>query len=226
MYNYKDIFYSFSLDEVSGFEDIKRAVAELSLIPEGFSNELVYNHTGKDKHARLRESLDSKPNVERDLKREANMNLHKILPILKEGKFTAVKDKEWGLRPGHICFNNAYRRLEKLNDLVNKLFDFQCEVAGDFLYPPNGFRIWHTNKYDLESWFVFFVDTDEERQSFFKFVNPKTGEVITHWDEPLSMNIFRINKSELFWHCIGTLDCNRWSQGFTIPNNWKEKIEL
>lgn len=226
MYNYKDIFYSFSLDEVSGFEEIKKAVEELSYIPEDFTNELVYNHSGKEIHARLRESLESGPNVKRDLQREAKMNLHKVLPILKEGKFNSVKDKKWGLRPGHICFNNAFRRLEKLHDLVNDLFDFECEVAGDFLYPPNGFRIWHTNKYDLESWFVFFVDTDKEGQSFFKFVDSETNEVITHWDEPMSMNIFRINTTELFWHCIGTKDCNRWSQGFSLPNNWKEKIEL
>ncbi len=227
MYNYKDIFYSFSLDEVNGFEEIKKAVEELSYIPQNFTNELVYDHSGKEQHARLRESLESEPRVKRDLRHEAKMNLHKVLPILEKKEIGATDKEKWGLRPGHICFSNAFGRLKHLHELVNGLFEYESEVTGDFLYPPNGFRIWHTNKYDeFEGWSIFFVDVDKPQQSFFKFMDDETNEVITHWDEPLSMNIFKINKNKLFWHCIGTKDCNRWSQGFSLPDNWKEKVIL
>ena len=226
MYNYKNIFYSFSLDELEGFEEIRKATSELSYIPKDFKNEMVYDSFREERYAKLRSSLDSMPDKYKDLEREAKMHLNKVLPLLGKENTTLPSQKRWGLRPGHISFNNTFNRLGKLQSLMNNLFDFDCKIAGDFLYPPHGFRVWHTNKFDLESWFAFFVDVDKPDQSFFKFVDSETDKLITYWDKPKTVTIFRIDKSELFWHCIGTKDCNRWSQGFTIPNNWNKKIKL
>jgi hypothetical protein len=226
MINYNDLFYSFQLDEIKGFEEIKRTALELSVIPNDFDLTMLHANIGIERHQYLRNSLEELPDKEKELKCEAKMHLNKVLPILNSN----IKDsnhresKEWSFRPGHIAFNPQFHRLKNLNQLLNDFFKFNCIDAGDFYYPPNGFRSWHTNKYDLESWFAFFVDVDQPKKSFFKFIDPETNELITHWDEPKTINIFKIKKLDLFWHCIGTTEGNRWSQGFTIPGNWKEKL--
>lgn len=226
MFQYKDLFYSFHLHEVKGLGEIKSAALALSTIPADFQEAKLHEGLGFDRFMSMRKSLDIMPDKKQALELEAKGHLKKILPRLKpEIADTSHKpDKEWSLRLGHIAFNPAFERLDRLNGLLNSFFDFECVDAGDFLYPPYGFRLWHTNKFDLESWFIFFVDINKPRGSFFKFIDPETNELITHWDEPGTANIFRINTTDLFWHCIGTEDCHRWSQGFTIPDNWREKL--
>lgn len=226
MVQYKDLFYSFHLNEIPDFDQIGSATLTLSTIPADFEEVKLHERLGFDRYISMRKSLDVLPDKKQALELEAKGHLNKVLPRLKpEIEDTNHKsDKEWSFRPGHIAFNPTFNRLNKLNGLLNDFFDFECKDAGDFLYPPNGFRLWHTNKFDLESWFVFFVDINKPKGSFFKFIDPDTNELITHWDEPGTANIFRINTTDLFWHCIGTKDCHRWSQGFTIPDNWKDRV--
>lgn len=228
MIQYKDLFYSFHTDEIQGFDQIGSAARALSVIPTDFEEVKLRERLGFDRFKKLRASLDTIPDKKQALEFEAKAHLNKVLPrISSEVEDTNHKPEEkWSVRPGHIAFNPAFGRHHELNSLLNEYFNFDCLLAGDFLYPPNGFRLWHTNKFDLESWFVFFVDVDKPEGSFFKFIDPDTNELITHRDEPGTLNIFRITSSNdnLLWHCIGTEDCHRWSQGFSIPDNWKDKI--
>ncbi|MCE7992731.1 MAG: hypothetical protein HEP71_12160 [Roseivirga sp.] len=228
MNQYKDLFYSFHYDEIQGFDEIEKVARALSEIPTDFDVAELQKKPGLDRYKRMRASLDILPDKKQALGLEAKAHLNKVLPSIKpEAEDTNHKPHEkWSFRPGHIAFNPALGRLNELKTLLNDYFDFQCLQAGDFLYPPGGFRLWHTNKFDLESWFIFFVDVDKPKGSFFKFIDPDTNELITHWDEPGTVNIFRIssNNSDLLWHCIGSEDCHRWSQGFSIPDNWKEKV--
>ncbi len=228
MIQYKDLFYSFHCNEIPGFEDIGKAARALSEIPAGFDRTELQRKTGVDRHRHMRASLDVLPDKKQAMTLEAKGHLNKALPRIepKAQNTNHQPDEEWSFRPGHIAFNPSYGRLNDLRTLLNNYFDFNCLQAGDFLYPPHGFRLWHTNKFDLESWFIFFVDVDKPKSSFFKFIDPVTNELITHWDEPGTANIFRISSdnNNLLWHCIGTNDSHRWSQGFSIPDNWKEKM--
>ncbi len=228
MIQYKDLFYSFHYHEIEGFDAIESAARALSVIPDDFEEQKLRDRLGADRYKSMRASLDTIPDKKRALETEAKGHLQKMLPRMSaEVQNTNHKPNEvWSFRPGHIAFNPATDRCENLNRLVNEYFDFNCLLAGDFLYPPQGFRLWHTNKFDLESWFVFFVDVSEPEGSFFKFIDPETEELITHRDEPGTVNIFRISSdnNDLLWHCIGTEDCHRWSQGFSIPDNWKSKV--
>lgn len=228
MIQYNNRFYSFKLEEIEGFEEVAKLTKQLSVIPSDFSKELLYDAYGKEHILKTRESLDSPPDKQKELKQEAKMNLNKVLPRLNQNieDKSHASNKTWSLRPGHIAFNPVFNRLNSLNQKLNEIFNFNCVPSGDFLYPPNGYRSWHTNKYDLESWFVFFVDADKSKSSFFRFLDSETDELITHWDEPGTANVFYISTKNLFWHCIGTDDCNRWSQGFTLPENWKSKLKL
>lgn len=228
MIQHKDLFYSFHYDEIRGFDKIESAARALSVIPDDFEVEILKERLGVDRFKNMRASLDVLPDKQQALKTEAKGHLQKALPrISTQVQNTNHKPhEEWSFRPGHIAFNPAVGRCENLNKLVSEFFDFNCLLAGDFLYPPQGFRLWHTNKFDMESWFIFFVDVTQPKGSFFKFIDPETEELITHWDEPGTVNIFKIssNNDDLLWHCIGTNDCNRWSQGFSIPADWKSKV--
>ncbi|MBO3699049.1 hypothetical protein [Roseivirga sp. E12] len=228
MIQYKNLFYSFHCSEIPGFDKIGEAAKALSEIPSNFDRIELQKKTGSDRYKDLRASLDALPDRKEAMEFEAKGHFNKVLSSVKPESESAnhKPEEKWSFRPGHIAFNPEFGRLDKLKSLLNEYFDHNCLQAGDFLYPPDGFRLWHTNKFDLESWFIFFVDVDKPKCSFFKFIDPETGELVTHWDEPGTVNIFKINSnnSDLLWHCIGTNDCYRWSQGFSIPGHWKEKL--
>jgi hypothetical protein len=226
MIHYKDLFYSFRSEEIAGFDEIGKEALTLSTVPVDFNEDVLRDRIGSDRFLTMRKSLETRPDKVKALEHEAKAHLNKVLPRLsdKVAEHNHKPNEKWSFRPGHIAFNPAFKRLGRLNQLLDDFFDFQCKDAGDFLYPPGGFRGWHTNKYDLESWFAFFVDIDQPKGSFFRFIDPETDELITHWDEPGTVNIFRISSTDLLWHCIGTENCHRWSQGFTLPDNWKERI--
>lgn len=224
MVAHSDFFYSFSIDEIKGFEEISRSAKALSQVPPDFNLSAVHDFVGKERFDRMRQSLEQAPNKEKALKHEAEAHLHKTLPKLNSAiqETNHLKGAEWSLRPGYIAYNPASNRINALNEQVDDYFGVHCECSGDFLYPTGGFRGWHTNKYDGESWTLFLIDVDKPRSSFFRFIDPETNEVITHWDEPGTVNVFKISASQLLWHCIGSVDANRWSQGFLVPDNWRD----
>tara|TARA_R110001583_G_scaffold194565_1_gene365762 strand:- start:373 stop:1014 length:642 start_codon:yes stop_codon:yes gene_type:complete len=89
---------------------------------------------------------------------------------------------------------------------------------GAFYYPMNGYRSWHTNRFDQQGWRAYFVTVDAHQTSFFRAMCPTSGKVHTIWDEPGRVNLFRIDPRNPIWHCIVADSAPRWSLGFLLRN--------
>ena len=69
-------------------------------------------------------------------------------------------------------------------------------------YPPGGYIGWHK---DGPGW--RFYSTYAEGKSFFRYMHPETGEVVTTWDKPgWSFRAFYTDDDNPLWHCVGAQD--------------------
>lgn len=84
--------------------------------------------------------------------------------------------------------------------------------SGYFWYPANSWCGWHTNS-DWSGERVYIVHAAEDNKSFFRWMDPKTGEIKTKWEKKgWQIHKFEIPKDELLWHCVGSYT-NRISFG-------------
>lgn len=142
-----------------------------------------------------------------------------------DAKPNGVRDRLPQLKEGVFSFGTRSGRLEGLVKLVTSVFDEPVRCSGDFLYGPGGFRAWHTNAFDQPGWRMYLVDTSQVGGSFFSFISPSTGQMITYRDRWLRAAVFfEIRQTPLFWHCIGSEKSWRYSKGFIIPSDWRTKI--
>lgn len=85
------------------------------------------------------------------------------------------------------------------------------------LYPPGGYIGWHSN-YDVPGYNVI-LTWSETGDGFFRYVDPKTREIITMQDTPgwsCKMGYFGSGNEEL-WHCAYT-NCRRATIAFRFEN--------
>lgn len=95
--------------------------------------------------------------------------------------------------------------------------DFEVIRTGVHYYPKNGFMGWHTNS-DQPRWTLYITRTLKEGNSFFRYHDVKTGNIITSYDGVgYTFRIFKLGqgKTNQFKHCVYT-DVDRWSLGFQI----------
>jgi len=58
-------------------------------------------------------------------------------------------------------------------------------------------------------------------------MNPETKELVTLEEQPKRVRFFRVENdaNKLFWHCIANpTKFNRWSFGFVVSDNWRDKL--
>lgn len=173
---------------------------------------------------RCRDECFREPEYERMLRAEANGALRRQARAMSD-RVESVSHPKFKKSFGHYAFNDP-QRITHIQYAVDLAFQASCENVGDFLYPPFGFRGWHTNKYDQAGWAIYLVQTDKMDGSFFRYIDPDTGGIVTHWDRPDSCNIFKIETGRPFWHCIVSEDGYRWSQGFRLPEDWRCCLEI
>jgi predicted ribosomally synthesized peptide with nif11-like leader len=114
---------------------------------------------------------------------------------------------------------------------LSAVFDCEIKFSGSMWYPPFSYRLWHTNE-SQPGWRMYLVDLDEpvepdDLRSVFRYMNPKTKELVTQQDRPKLLRFFKVEQGEgrLFWHCIvNGAQRNRWSFGFAIPDDWMERL--
>lgn len=95
-----------------------------------------------------------------------------------------------------------------------KLPDFgnSYGVSNRIWYPSNGYMSWHTNS-KAKGWRLYCSHAKEDNKSFFRYQDPKTGEIITSWDKKgWKFRIFSINEID-FWHCVYS-ETDRISLGY------------
>tara|TARA_R100000008_G_C3527895_1_gene137597 strand:+ start:55 stop:777 length:723 start_codon:yes stop_codon:yes gene_type:complete len=95
----------------------------------------------------------------------------------------------------------------------------QYRNTGLFWYPANSWCGWHTN---TKSWHtkadtyrIYLYYAQEDKKSFFRYIDRDTGEMITKWDKKgWNINKFTIGTVDSpLWHCVGSYT-NRISIGF------------
>jgi len=100
-----------------------------------------------------------------------------------------------------------------LETYITNTFGFVARNSGYFWYPYRGYSGWHTNS-DRAGDRVYLVWAQEDNKSFFRYQDPVTKEIVTHWEKAgWQVNHFRVPKKGKLWHCIGSYT-NRVSIGF------------
>ena len=131
----------------------------------------------------------------------------------------------------HHLYEDYFLSKFRIIQFLEDLFDTEIKFSGSLWYPPNSYRLWHTNE-TQPGWRMYWIDFDgfepnQPEKSFFRYMNPQTKELVTLSEQPKIVRFFKVenNTDKLFWHCIANpTQFNRWSFGFVIPDNWMEKL--
>jgi len=225
----EDVFYSYSPEKIKDFQEICHFSRKLCTMPDNAILEQFYKKVLETTHKYPREKLEEEPDREKILREEAFDEILRV-KARKQGRPTPINpstilNKEWTFGKGSLSRSREEKNYESLKKSLDVFFQTKCHAVGHLFYPKGGYRMWHTNKYDMDGWLMFLVHVDVLNQSFIRYIHPETKEVITHWDTaPFSVNFFHINFNDPLWHCIAADGTNRWCQGFLVPPNWRDFI--
>jgi hypothetical protein len=130
--------------------------------------------------------------------------------------------------PGYDRYFEAKHRTIRT---LEGFFDAEIRFSGSLWYPPSSYRLWHTNE-TQPGWRMYIVDfdgpfADPGHTSFFRYMNPRTNEIVTLRERPRIVRFFRAEQdpARLFWHCIVNPTVrHRWSFGFVVPDDWMDHI--
>ena len=89
-------------------------------------------------------------------------------------------------------------------------------LSGHFLYPPGSYIGWHTNSL-VPGWRLYINVVEEPDRSYFRFRDPRNGEIVTSMDEGVNFRMFRFadpGEPDL-WHAVYT-GTHRYSFGYRI----------
>jgi hypothetical protein len=131
----------------------------------------------------------------------------------------------------HVDHAGYDRYLEAKHRMVRTLEEFfgsEIRFSGSLWYPPSSYRLWHTNE-TQPGWRMYVIDFDEAPAgtSFFRYMDPRTEEIVTLDERPRMVRFFKAEQdpSKLFWHCIvNPTRQHRWSFGFVVPDDWMTAI--
>lgn len=140
--------------------------------------------------------------TERDVTNAITFNAHHVAD--------AVRDRRVARLRGALDRSIA-RRLRFVFDPPRRLLVFN---SGHFWYPPGSYMGWHTNSLH-PAWRLYVTHAEEPGKSFFRYRDPKSGEIVTSLDQSWDFRLFRISRESLLWHAVFS-ETNRFSFGFMI----------
>jgi hypothetical protein len=130
----------------------------------------------------------------------------------------------------HPLYDEYFSAKLRMIAALEAIFGGSVQFSGSLWYPPESYRLWHTNE-TQPGWRMYLIDLDgsdaDGGTSFFRYMNPETKELVTLEDEPGMMRLFKIEQQEdkRLWHCIvNPSRRNRWSFGFSVPEDWMERM--
>jgi hypothetical protein len=132
----------------------------------------------------------------------------------------------------HVAHDGYERYLEAKHRVIRTLEEFfgdEIRFSGSLWYPPSSYRLWHTNE-TQPGWRMYVIDFDEPpagETSFFRYMDPRTEEIVTLGEAPRMVRFFRAEQdpAKLFWHCIvNPTPRHRWSFGFVVPDDWMTAV--
>lgn len=153
--------------------------------------------------------------------RLSEKRLNEIIACSKKNESSTPMD-----RAGDIIDNDNrivldYSILYKIGlaEMVEEETKIKRKYSGFFWYPRDAFCGWHTNN-NVEGERMYFTWAPEDNQSFFRYKDADTGEIITSWDKKgWQHRTFEVSRSKPCWHCVGS-KTNRISIGLRVnsPN--------
>lgn len=135
-------------------------------------------------------------------------------------KITYEFNNVWCVKDGkyqHLINNMSFPKYYWRKDELDILKDLKLEPRGNFYYPKKSFREWHTNRFHIPGWRIYFISCKEDNKSFFNYIDPKTDKLHHVPDRNEYANIFKVsNKPEkVVWHSIFS-NTDRFSLGFNL----------
>lgn len=153
---------------------------------------------------------------------------------------TEEADEEDGWFPSQGKYSRQYNAASA-NPHITRVLQLLCQIfqephiphRGNFYYPPNGYREWHTNQFDLSGWRLYLIHTLPTGCSLFRYHLPSTplDEITNAIDHDGMVRLFRIpdkreTGGEVLWHNIVS-DGQRWSLGVLLnERNAQQLLEL
>lgn len=216
MTNVEGIFYSFNIDEIPRLRALKETLFADSVHPPGFDPSVLPIH--EEQHVRGRRRLDEKPDFDDTIEEE-----REIYQAKRQARETRLPGQPYVIRRTYIRRLDSKIRLSQFKKDVKSICGGKASFTGDFIYYPGSYREWHTNIFDLPGWRMYMVDVAEEGRSGFRYVSPKTGDVMNVLDRRGQVNFFHLDPNRPLLHCVHS-DTIRWSKGFQIPDNWRDLL--
>jgi hypothetical protein len=106
---------------------------------------------------------------------------------------------------------------------------------GNFYYPSQGYREWHTNQFDRHGWRLYLVHTEPSGCALFRYKNRlnreergrqegEEQEVVDCRDEDGVARLFEVRGGqEALWHCIVS-EGHRWSLGVILSDRAAQRL--
>lgn len=86
--------------------------------------------------------------------------------------------------------------------------------AGHWWYPPGTYLGWHTNE-RFPGWRLYLSHAEEPDASFFRYRDPRSGEVVTSPDGAWDLRLFEVAHERRLWHAVAS-DTHRYSIGWIV----------
>ena len=214
--------YSLNAETAKTFEPLWSEILKASVLPTGFDLERYRAHIDQPHLCALSDAINGPPSAE-------VMRLEKDVELLKlvNRSYPSSDVPYFSASSGVVNLKYLMTSLDDWShfaQIASDLFRAKVKARGHFLYPPSGFRNWHTNLQSEEGWIMYVVRVEEAHRSFFRYVDRETNRLETLWDVNGAINFFHISRTDLFWHCIKSLDTYRWSRGFLVPDDWAQRL--
>ena len=223
-------FFAIPFDAIAGFGEVAETARSLATLPANL--DLGHFARADEPLGERRRRLLTAPDVplmsfyERRTRGSAVLarRVRRIKATRDRAK-AAEERHEWTMGPTNCYFRNPSPRIAPLQQAMDRFFGCECPCIGDQLYPPGAFRGWHTDRYGYAGWVVFLVQVAQPGRSSFRYIDPAGGGMVVVPDRNDVAYFFRTSAEEpLFWHGVLCEDTFRWSQGFSIPQDWRSRI--
>jgi hypothetical protein len=222
--------YEFRMEEIAGFEEVAAQLGRLKIKPSTV-------HLAAFNRQFRQEDLDSTSLSPASC--EFSRTNDQIMTSLRTAP-PSTREVGYAQREAHLinldlnvehrAYDDFFQAKVKMVRLLKEFFNDDVKFSGALWYPPNAYRLWHTNE-NQPGWRMYITDFDKPPQgkSFFRYMHPQTKQLVTLQERSTLVRFFRVEsrKQYLFWHCIAnTSTANRWSFGFVVPESWMKKFQV
>ncbi|MCA6092857.1 Nif11-like leader peptide family natural product precursor [Streptomyces sp. SCA3-4] len=221
--------YEYRLDELPEFASVVAELPRLKVMPPSARLDRFAGHF-REEDARTVSQSPADPAYQawhRDLAARGWQD-EPAAPGAPRRDFHLVNLDEHVDYPGYEDYFAAKTRVVAA---LENLFGGEVRASGSMWYPPSSYRLWHTNA-DQPGWRMYLVDVDRPfadpgQTSFFRYLHPRTREIVTLTESPRIVRFFKVEQDpeKLFWHCIANpTDRHRWSFGYVVPETWMDAL--